>query len=221
MSNYFKHKGINHPELDRYVMEHSSPEDPLLGKLFRDTYVKVHHPRRTSDHLTGKLLEMICRMLRPQRVLEIGTFTGYGSLAMAAGLPDGAELHTIEINDELEPYIETWFNQSPHKEKIHLHIGNALEIIPVLNHTFDLVFIDGEKNQYTDYYEAAIKKTRSGGFLLADNTLWSGKVLEPDIPEGDHFTRGVMHFNDHVQHDDRVDNLLLPVYDGIMVIRVK
>jgi predicted O-methyltransferase YrrM len=140
---------------------------------------------------------------------------------MAAGLTDGTELHTIEINDELEPFIFRWLNESPHKDKIHLHIGNALHIIPNLNVSFDLVFIDGEKDQYTDYYEAAIKKTRSGGFLIADNTLWSGKVLETNIPESDHFTRGVMRFNDHVQADSRVENLLLPVFDGMMLIRVK
>lgn len=221
MSDFFKHKGITHPKLDRYVLEHTTPESPLLGRLFRDTYVRVHHPRRSSDHLTGKWLEMICRMIRPEKVLEIGTFTGYGALAMAAGMPDGAELHTIEINDELEPMISRWIQESPDGGKIRLHIGNALTIIPGLDIMFDLVFIDGEKDQYIDYYETAIKKTRPGGFLIADNTLWSGKVLETDIPENDHFTRGVMRFNDHVQADQRVENLLLPVFDGMMVMRVK
>lgn len=219
MSSFFKHRGITHPQLDRYVLGHTTPENPLLGRLFRDTYVKVHHPRRTSDHLSGKFLEMICRMVRPQRVLEIGTFTGYGALALAGGLVPGAELHTIEINDELEPIIQSWVNESPHRDKIHLHIGNALSVIPGLDMSFDLVFIDGEKDQYVDYYEAALAKTRPGGFLIADNALWSGKVLAPEIPENDHFTRGVMRFNDHVQQDDRVENLLLPVFDGIMVIR--
>ncbi|MFA5814495.1 MAG: O-methyltransferase [Bacteroidales bacterium] len=219
MSNFFKHKGITHPKLDRYVLDHTTPESPLLSQLFRDTYVKIHHPRRISDHLIGKWLEMICQMIRPEKVLEIGTFTGYGALAMAAGLPEGAELHTIEINDELVPFIEGWIKESPHRDKIHLYIGNALSIIPDLNISFDLVFIDGEKDQYVDYYEAALEKTRSGGFLIADNTLWSGKVLETDIPENDHFTRGVMRFNDHIQADQRVENLLLPVFDGMMIIR--
>jgi len=221
MTDFFKHKGITHPKLDRYIFDHTSPESPLLSRLFRDTYVKIHHPRRTSDHLIGKWLEMICRMIQPTRVLEIGTFTGYGALAMAAGLNEGAELHTIEINDELQPFIDGWIKESPHREKIHLHIGNALTIIPELDYLFDLVFIDGEKDQYVDYYEAAIKKTRSGGFLIADNTLWSGKVLESDIPANDHFTRGVIRFNDFIQTDDRVDNLLLPVFDGMMIIRKK
>jgi caffeoyl-CoA O-methyltransferase len=221
MSNFYKHTGVHHPGLDRYVLDHTSPESLLLSQLFRDTYVTIHHPRRTSDHLIGKFMEMICFMIRPEKVLEIGTFTGYGALAMAAGLSGQAELHTIEINDELQPFIEKWVNQSPHQNKIHLHIGNALEIIPQLDHGFDLVFIDGEKNQYTDYYEVAIKKTRSGGFMIADNTLWSGKVLEENIPAGDHFTRGVMKFNDHVQADSRVENILLPVFDGMMIIRKK
>jgi predicted O-methyltransferase YrrM len=221
MSDFFKHKGITHPKLDRYVFDHTSPEDPLLTRLFRDTYVKIHHPRRTSDHLTGTWLRMICQMLRPQKVLEIGTFTGYGALAMAAGLPLDSELHTIEINDELEPFIESWFRESPDRDKIHLHIGNALTIIPGFDFLFDLVFIDGEKDQYVDYYEAALGKTRSGGFLIADNTLWSGKVLDPEVSENDHFTRGVMKFNDHVQSDERVENLLLPVFDGMMIIRKK
>ncbi len=221
MSQYFKHKGITHPKLDRYVLDHTTTESQLLSRLFRDTYVKIHHPRRTSDHLTGKFLEMICRMIKPDRVLEIGTFTGYGALSIAEGLPNGSELHTIEINDELEPYLISWIKESPHLTQIHLHIGNALTIIPEFNMLFDLVFIDGEKDQYIDYYEAALKKTRPGGFLIADNTLWSGKVLETDIPENDHFTRGVMRFNDHVQADERVENLLLPLFDGMMIIRVK
>ncbi len=219
MSNFFKHKGITHPKLDRYVFEHTTPENPLLSRLFRDTYVKIHHPRRTSDHLTGKFLEMICRMIQPGNVLEIGTFTGYGALAMVAGMPPGSQLHTIEINDEMEPFISGWVKESPHSDKIHLHIGNALSIIPSLDISFDLVFIDGEKNQYIDYYECAMAKTRPGGFLIADNTLWSGKVLDSEIPESDHFTRGVMQFNDHVQADERVENLLLPVFDGMMIIR--
>jgi caffeoyl-CoA O-methyltransferase len=219
MSDFFKHKGITHPKLDRYVLDHTSPENSLMGRLFRDTYVKIHHPRRSSDHLIGKWLEMICRMIRPEKVLEIGTFTGYGAMAMAAGLPEGAELHTIEINDELEPFIARWIKESPHADKIHLHIGNALSIIPDFDISFDLVFIDGEKDQYIDYYEAALEKTRRGGFLIADNTLWSGKVLETNIPVNDHFTLGVMKFNDHVQADTRVDNLLLPVFDGMMIMQ--
>jgi len=219
MTGYFKHNGINHPGLDQYLLDHTTPESPLLSRLFRETHAKVHHPRRTSDHLTGKWLEMICRMIRPHRVLEIGTFTGYGAMSIAAGLPDGAELHTIEINDELEPFLNRWIGQSPDRDKIHLHIGDALLLIPQMEMLFDLVFIDGEKNQYVAYYEAALNKTRPGGFLIADNTLWSGKVLGLEIPENDHFTRGVMAFNDYLRDDVRVENLLVPLFDGMMVIR--
>lgn len=221
MSDFFKHKGITHPLLDQYILGHTTPESQLLSSLFRDTYVKIHHPRRTSDHLTGKFLEMICKMIKPSKVLEVGTFTGYGALAIAAGLSAEAELHTIEINDEMQPFIEGWFRESPDRSKIHLHIGDALKIIPEFEILFDLVFIDGEKDQYIDYYEAALAKTRQGGFIIADNTLWSGKVLETDIPENDHFTRGLKRFNDHIQADDRVENLLLPVFDGMMIVRVK
>lgn len=221
MNGHFKRAAIAHPGLDRYLLEHTTPEDPLLRDLFRETYVKVHHPRRSSDHLSGRFLEMVCRMMRPRKVLEIGTFTGYGALAMAGALDADAELHTIEVNDELEPMIREWINRSPAAGRIHLHIGNALEIVPRMDPLFDLVFIDGEKDQYVDYYEAAMAKTRSGCFILADNALWSGKVLEEDIPESDRFTRGVKRFNDHVQADPRVDNLLLPAFDGVMMIRVK
>jgi caffeoyl-CoA O-methyltransferase len=221
MNNHFKHKAITHPNLEKYLLDHATPENEMMSRLFRETYVRVHHPRRSSDHLAGKFLEMICRMIQPRKVLEIGTFTGYGALAMASGLTEGAELHTIEINDELEPFLNQWFSNFPEASKIHLHIGNALEIIPSLDMNFDLVFIDGEKDQYVDYYEASLAKTCAGGFILADNTLWSGKVLDDDTPANDRFTLGVKHFNDHVQADERVENLLLPVFDGVMVVRVK
>lgn len=221
MSSHFKHEGITHPNLDRYLLEHTSPEPSFLRQLFRETHVKIFHPRRTSDHLTGKWLEMICFMIQPKCVLEIGTFTGYGALVMAGALPEGGELHTIEINDELESFIRKWIGKSGYAGRIRLHIGDALRIIPEIDRSFDLVFIDGDKDQYIGYYEAAILKTRPGGFIIADNALWSGKVLEDDIPDNDHFTRGVMQFNDHVQADPRVDNLLLPVFDGLMIMRVR
>lgn len=220
MSDHFKHKGISHPGLDRYLTEHTSAEPELLKRLFRETHVKIHHPRRTSDHLTGKLLEMICLMLKPMRVLEIGTFTGYGALVMAAALPEDGELHTIEVNDEMEPFIRKWIDESGLNNRITLHIGDALRIMPGFEFPFDLIFIDGDKDQYVEYYEAAMAKSHPGTFIIADNTLWSGKVLQKGIPESDHFTRGVMRFNDHVQADGRVENLLLPVFDGVTVVYV-
>jgi len=221
MSPHFKHDRINHPDLERYLTEHTSPEPELLQKLFRETHVKMHHPRRSSDHLIGQWLAMVCRMVRPEKVLEIGTFTGYGALVMAATLPEGGELHTIEINDELESFIRKWIQLTGLTNRVHLHIGDALKIIPEMDLVFDLVFIDGEKDQYLEYYEAVLPKIRPGGFIVADNALWSGKVLGDKVPENDHFTRGIMCFNDHVQADPRVDNLLLPVFDGMMICRKK
>jgi predicted O-methyltransferase YrrM len=220
MSDHFKHKGIQHRDLDRYLTEHTSPESDLLRELFRETWVKVHHPRRTSDHFTGKWLEMICRMVKPMRILEIGTFTGYGAIAMASTLSEGGSLDTIEINDEMESFIRKWIDRSGLGDKIRLHIGDALRVIPTLEGPFDLVFIDGDKDQYVEYYEAVMEKVHPGSFIIADNTLWSGKVLEKEPAPGDHFTRGLQHFNDHVQSDPRVENLLMPVFDGITVIFV-
>jgi len=220
MSDHFKHKGIHHQDLDRYITEHTSPEPELLSELFRETWVKVHHPRRTSDHLTGQLLQMVCLMLKPRRVLEIGTFTGYGAIAMASVMPEEGILDTIEINDEIESMIRKWINRSGLDQKVRLHIGDALQLIPTLDGPYDLVFIDGDKDQYVEYYEAAMKKVRSGSFIIADNTLWSGKVLETEIPPGDHFTRGLQRFNDHIQTDPRVRNFLMPVFDGITMIFV-
>ena len=220
MSDHFKHKGISHEDLDAYVTRHTSPESSVLSELFRETWVKVHHPRRTSDHLTGALLSMLCRMIRPKTILEIGTFTGYGAIAMAEVMPAGSFLHTIEINDEMEPFIRKWIDKSGLNSRITLHIGDALRIIPEFDFSFDLIFIDGDKDQYVEYYEAAMRVSHPGTFIIADNTLWSGKVLQKEIPPGDHFTRGVMRFNDHVQADARVENLLLPVFDGVTLVYV-
>ncbi|MFO7617830.1 MAG: O-methyltransferase [Bacteroidales bacterium] len=221
MNNHFKLLADDMPELRDYLTAHTTPEDPLLAELFRETYVKMHHPRRTSDHLAGLFLKMCCRMINPRYVLEIGTFTGYGALSMASALAPEAELHTIEKNDELENHLRQWFGRSPYGSRIQLHIGDALEIIPAMELAFDLVFIDGEKDQYPDYYRAVIEKVVPGGFILADNTLWSGKVVSGELPPGDRFTRGVQEFNDLVQSDPRVENLLLPAFDGVTMIRRK
>lgn len=219
MNNHFKLLTGDLPELREYLTAHTTPEDPLLAELFRETYVKMHHPRRTTDHLAGRFLHLCCQMIRPQQVLEIGTFTGYGALSIATALPQDATLHTIEKNDELEKQLTHWFNRSPDGHQIKLYIGDALEIIPAMDLTFDFVFIDGEKDQYPDYYRAAIDKVNPGGYIVADNTLWSGKVISENIPSGDRFTRGVREFNDLVQSDPRVENLLLPLFDGMMMIR--
>lgn len=204
-----------------YIANHSKPEDPLLAELIRETHLKIYHPRRSSNHLSGQLLEMFSSMIRPNKILEIGTFTGYGAICLAKGLAPAGILHTIEINDELEGFIKHWIDKAALKDQINLHIGNALEIIPGIEESFDLVFIDGEKNQYCDYYNAVIDKVPSGGFIIADNVLWSGKVVSEDIPAKDHFTRGILKFNKMIQADKRVDNLLLPAFDGLMIIKRK
>ncbi len=176
------------------------------------------HPRMLSGHLQGQLLGAISHMLRPQRILEIGTFTGYATLCLAKGLAPGGIIHTIEHNDELEAVCRSFFARSIHKDGIQLHIGKALNVIPQLNDSFDLVYIDGDKREYTAYYHAVIDKLRPGGFIIADNVLWDGKVVEDPLP-GDAQTTGIAQFNDTVHNDARVENLLLPLRDGLMIIR--
>lgn len=221
MSSFEKNIGFQEEKLARYISEHSREEDPILSALSRETHVNIYHPRRSSNHLSGRLLQMFSLMIQPQCILEIGTFTGYGAICLARGLAPGGILHTLEINDEMEAFILKWIEKSGLSNSIKLHLGDALEIIPKINEQFDLVFIDGEKNQYCDYYNVIIDKVKSGGFILADNVLWSGKVIAENIPAKDHFTRGIIKFNNMVQHDERVENLLLPAFDGLMIIRKK
>lgn len=208
------------PELEKYILDHSEAESDLLAQLNRDTQHKVLLPRMLSGHLQGKILEMISKMIQPSYILELGTYTGYSAICLAQGLNESGVLHTIEINDELESFIQPFFEKSGLKEKIRLHIGNACEIIPDLPNEIDLVFIDADKRQYLDYYHLIIEKVNKGGFLLADNVLWSGKVVEPLAPN-DEYTAGILAFNDFVHHDERVENVILPIRDGIMMLRKK
>ncbi len=201
-----------------YAAAHTSPEDALLQEVVRYTHLHAMHPRMLSGHLQGQLLSTVSYMLRPQRILEIGTFTGYATLCLAKGLAPGGIIHTIEHNDELEDTCRSFFERSIHKDRIKLHIGKALTVIPQLNDSFDLVYIDGDKREYTDYYHAVFDKTRPGGFIIADNVLWDGKVIESPLP-GDAQTLGIAQFNDTIQNDARVENLLLPLRDGLMIIR--
>lgn len=214
-----KNIGQEDSRIEKYILDHSSSQDPILHELFRQTNLTLFHPRRSTDHLSGLFLEMISKMVRPSRILEIGTFSGYGTISLSRGLQDDGLIHSIEINDELEDFILEGFEKAGIKDKVILHIGDALEIIPTIEDSFDLVFIDAEKNQYSEYFDQIIDKVKPGGFILADNVLWSGKVVEDNIPGNDHFTKGILDFNKKVQIDSRVENLLLPVYDGIMVIR--
>lgn len=202
--------------LAAYAEAHTSPETHLLKKINRDTHANVLKPRMLSGHLQGRLLSMLSRMIRPQTILEIGTYTGYSAICLCEGLRHGGKLITIERNEELEDKLHTYFRDAGLEKVVDLRIGDALKILPDLNDRFDLVFIDADKENYSRYYDLVIDKVTAGGYILADNVLWSGKVIEPS-PDKD--TRAILSFNDKVHNDDRVENVLLPVRDGILVMR--
>lgn len=204
-------------ELEEYILAHIDPEDNLLAKLRRDTYVNLLRPRMVSGHLQGKILKMICRMVQPQHVLEIGTFTGYSAISMASGMNSGSELHTFEINDELEDFTRSFLEQSEHKEKIFFHIGDALKVVPDMNILFDLVFIDADKRNYCEYYDCVFQKVKKGGLILADNTLWDGKVIQT-VANSDTQTKGILAFNNKIAADSRVEKVILPLRDGLTMI---
>lgn len=212
--------------LERYIHDFSEPEEALLHELDRETNLRAVAPRMISGHIQGRLLEMLVRMLRPRRALEIGTFTGYSALSMAAGLEEGAELHTVEVDDEQEEFIRSYFARSPHGRKITLHIGSALDIVPKLGGEFDLAFIDGDKREYPDYYRMLMGDdggrplVHSGSVLIADNILWSGKVVQP-IAHNDRHTQALVEFNRMVREDPRVENVIVPLRDGLNLIRIK
>lgn len=203
--------------LEEYILSHIDEESPLLAQLERDAHVNLLRPRMLSGHLQGRLLKMFCRLISPQRVLEIGTYTGYATLCMAEALQDGARVDTIEVNDEMEDFILKYLNQSPDKEKVRLLIGDALQLIPTLDETYDMVFIDADKRLYSDYYDLLFPKVRPGGLILADNTLWSGKVVEEQI-HLDKQTDGIMSFNKKIKEDSRVEKVILPLRDGLTMI---
>ncbi|HDR88699.1 MAG TPA: O-methyltransferase [Bacteroidetes bacterium] len=208
------------PELEEYIRNHTEPEDPLMEELERITHTLVLNPHMLSGRIQGKILEMFSRMIRPKTILEIGTYTGYSALCLARGLKKGGKLHTIEKNDELEDLIRSFFTRSPMGRHIHLHMGDALDIIPRLKEPFDLVFIDGEKAEYPAYYRQVLPRVKPGGYILADNLLWNGKVTHPPRSR-DRSTRGILEFARMVRNDDGVQNVLFPVRDGLMVIRKK
>lgn len=204
--------------LDQYILDHISPEDDFLRELDRETHLKVLRSRMLSGHLQGQILSMISYMIRPKSILELGTFTGYSALCMAKGLAEGGRLHTIEIDDELESVARKYFEKSGMGDRIVQHIGDAREIIPTIEGTFDLVFVDADKREYPDYYRLVFDRIPVGGFLLADNILWNGKVVEPEAADEEQ-TSGILEFNDMVQNDPRVRNVILPVRDGIMILQ--
>lgn len=202
--------------IDEYILSHSDEEGALLSALNRDANVNLLRPRMLSGHLQGRILKMFCRMLRPRRVLEIGTYTGYATLCMAEGLEEGALIHTLEINDEMEDFIMKYLKQSPHQDKIRVHFGDALDIIPALGETFDLVFIDADKRLYSEYFDLVFPMVRAGGLILADNTLWDGHVVE-EHPK-DKQTLGILSFNDKIKEDPRIEKVILPLRDGLTMI---
>ncbi|WP_294597543.1 O-methyltransferase [uncultured Rikenella sp.] len=213
-------------ELERYILDHISPEDPVLAELDRQTHLRMIQPRMLSGHWQGRLLEMFVRMVDPMYILELGTFTGYSAIAMARGLSrEGAELHTVEIDDELQDFAARYIERAGLRERIVQHIGPALEVVPTLGQVFDLVFIDADKREYPEYYRMLMDGgfVRSGSIILADNVLWYGKVAqaEPESGRNDRQTLGILTFNRMVRDDPRVEQVLVPMRDGLTIIRVR
>lgn len=206
--------------LENYILQHIEAEPPLLQKLYRQTHVRIINPRMMSGHLQGRILKMFVQMTSARRLLELGTFTGYSTLCFAEALPDDGIIHTIEDNDELEDFTQAFFEESEHGHKIVQHIGKALDIIPTLDMQFDFVFLDADKREYLDYYHAVFDKIPQGGYILADNTLWDGKVVE-EIQHNDRQTQALLQFNDFVANDERVETVIFPLRDGLTLIRKK
>lgn len=205
--------------IDAYAERFTRAETPLLAELNRKTWSEMLYPRMLSGHLQGQILRMLACMIKPKTVLEIGTYTGYSALCMAEGLAEDGILHTIDVNPELEDVVRDFIDRSTLKDQIHFHVGDAKTIIPTLKGPFDLVFIDADKENYASYFDLVLEKMKPGSFILADNVLWSGKVTLPDH-EMDAETRGIHAFNQKVHNNPRVENVLLPVRDGIMLCRV-
>jgi len=206
------------PKLEEYIQQHTQAETDNLLKLNRDTNLKVLMPRMLSGHVQGRVLSSMSHMIQPNYILEVGTYTGYSALCLAEGLKEGGTLVTIDNNEELKGMHEEFILSSQFADKIDIRYGNAIEIIPTLPDEIDIVFIDADKENYSNYFDLVIDKVRSGGFILADNVLWSGKVIE-DVKDHDSSTKGITAFNDKVHADSRVENSLFPVRDGIMVLR--
>lgn len=207
------------PELQKYTEDHTSPESPLLKSLDRDTNLKALYPRMISGHLQGRVLSMISNMIKPQRILEIGTYTGYSAICLAEGLKQGGEIITIDKNAELREMVNQYLRDAEITNQVNFILGDAMEVIPNLQGTFDLIYLDADKENYSNYYDLIIDRVNPGGYILADNVLWSGKVLEDSSGKLDVETRAIKEFNLKVQQDQRVDNVLLPIRDGLMLIR--
>lgn len=204
-------------KLEKYILAHSTSEDPVLEELYRQTHVRFVNPNMVCGHMQGKFLEMISQMIQPSYILEIGTFTGYSAICLAKGLKPGGRLITIDINDELDDFSRSWFEKAGIDSKIDKLTGKAQDIIPQLEQTFDLVLIDGDKREYCEYFSLVINKVRPGGFIIADNVLWGGKVFDTDTR--DQQTTGIIEFNEMVSNEKNIEKIILPFRDGIMLIR--
>lgn len=207
-------------ELEKYIDEHIDAEGEYLYRLYRATNIHMLHGRMASGHLQGRLLRMLVRMIRPKNILEVGTFSGYSAICLAEGLDEGGKVYTFEINDEQEEFTRPWIEQSPVADKIEFFIGDAVKEAPRLGITFDMAFIDGDKRTYQQTYEMVMGILRPGGFILADNTLWDGHVVDATYNK-DPQTHGIETFNDEVAHDERVEKVILPLRDGLTLIRKK
>lgn len=206
--------------LDTYILSHIEPEPDYLYRLWRATNIYMLHGRMASGHLQGRLLKMLVQMIRPKRILEVGTFSGYSAICLAEGLEEGGKVYTFEINDEQEDFTRPWIEGSPVADKIEFIIGNAIKEAPRLGLEFDMAFIDGDKRTYVETYEMVLSILKPEGFILADNTLWDGHVTDPAY-DRDHQTQGIRRFNDHIAQDQRVEQVILPLRDGLTLIRKK
>ena len=208
-------------ELEQYILAHIDAEPDNLRRLYRDTHLRLVYPHMCSGHLQGRVLKMLVRLAGPRRVLELGTYSGYSALCMAEGLADDTcSVDTIELNDEMEPFIRAHLTESPVGHRVRLHIGRAEDVLPALEGIFDMAYVDANKRDYVDYYELVLPRVRRGGFIIVDNTLWDGKVVDGN-GRHDALTTGVRAFNDHVAHDPRVEKVILPLRDGLTLMYVK
>lgn len=212
---------MNFDSLEDYINDHIDAEPDLLKQINREAHVKILHGDMLSGHLQGRMLKMFTQMVQPQKILEIGTFVGYSTLCFAEALSDDAEIHTIEINDELEDIIRANFAKSQYNDQIKLYIGDAVDVMPQFEPmSFDLVFIDADKKKYREYYELILPTVRPGGFIIVDNTLWYGKVVA-EVKSNDRSTQAILDFNEAIAHDNRIEKVILPVRDGLTIIRKK
>ena len=204
--------------IDEYILQHIEPEPEYLYRLWRATNIHMLHGRMASGHLQGRLLKMLVQMIRPKNILEVGTFSGYSALCMAEGLEDGGKIYTFEINDEQEDFTRPWIEESPVSDRVEFIVGDAITEAPRLGLTYDMVFIDGDKRTYHETYDMAREVVRKGGFIVADNTLWDGHVVEEQYLR-DAQTQGIRDFNDYVASDPRAEQVILPLRDGLTLIR--